>query len=580
LLVFLCGVIVSLLVWWPMLASYPKTPELDGRLFFFQLEIGRAPLFRYHELSLWNPFDCRGVPFWDYPENVTGSPLFFLTLPFKAIVQYYAFIIVHCALGFTGTWLLARDDVKLDRPAAFVAAAAFALSASLTFQVAGGHIPFVGFWDFPLLLFLWRAGERDIRAAVGLGILYSWMIYHGATYPTPFCTAGLIAEGLLRIRSPRRFLAIARAGVLTAVTAITLSAARLLPLIDQFRSHVRPNPYPDVDAVSLKTVWAMFTLRTLDWSSHINGQEYVWNEYTAYVGLAGVALVALGAVLALSRAPWLVALALALFVLMLGHFAEYAPWSVLNHHVFPYTSMRVPSRFRLMLALPMALFIGIAVEEGTKLVRRLTGSGKIADGARTFLLGLALISVGDAVGFGISKIQMHFNGAPLSAIPSSPNFHYGGAGLASDFIDLPRQNRGWLGCRGYEWVFHSNAPVWQGDVPQAKAADAGAVVEHTSRTQNTFTLDVDVTNEQGARVLLNSGYEVGWHSSVGTVVEDNDLLAVDLPRGKHQVRLDYRPAKLTLGLVMSGVAATGIVAFFILHARWRRRRRATVRRSA
>lgn len=570
LLLFVCGFVVSLFVWWPMLVLHPHTPELDGHQFLFMLEIGRAPILKYHELPLWNPFDCHGMPSWDHPENITASPLFFLTLPLSGLLQYYAFILFHSSVGFVGMWILARDDVKLSRTASFVAAASFTLAASQTFQVAGGHITFAGFWCFPLALYMWRAAENDVRWAVGLGLLLAWMIFHGATYPTPFCSLALIFEGATRLGSLRKIGAIVKAGVVTGVTALSVSAVRLLPLADQFRSHVRPNPYPDVDHTTAKNVWAMLTLRTLDWSSHLPGSQYVWNEYVAYVGFAGIALIIIGAFLATHRAPWVVILGGFLLLVMVGHFAKWAPWSILNHHVFPYTSMRVPSRFRLVLATPFALCLAIAVEDGPKALLRLTGKPKIADTGRALLLGFALIAVGDAVGFGISKVQMHFNGAPPALVVRSDRFYYGGAGLSSDFADVPRQNRGWLGCRLIEWVFHQGAPVWTGDVPQARAADASVVVESVSRTNNTFSLEVEVTADRG-KVLLNSGYDASWQTTVGTVVAEGDLLALEVPRGHHTIHMQYRPKKLVPGAILSALGLGGAIAFLVLVSRRRRR---------
>jgi uncharacterized membrane protein YfhO len=91
------------------------------------------------------------------------------------------------------------------------------------------------------------------------------------------------------------------------------------------------------------------------------------------------------------------------------------------------------------------------------------------------------------------------------------------------------------------------------------AVDEGAVVEVANRTHNTFTIDVDA--KRPARILVNSGYDRGWQSDVGTVVEDKQLLAVDLPPGRHKVHLRYWPRRLTLGLWLSVLGLLGSLAF-------------------
>lgn len=88
--------------------------------------------------------------------------------------------------------------------------------------------------------------------------------------------------------------------------------------------------------------------------------------------------------------------------------------------------------------------------------------------------------------------------------------------------------------------------MWVGDVPQARAVDDGAVIEVANRTHNTFTIDVNVTRP--SRIRINSAYERGWQTNVGTTVDDDHLLALDLPAGHHRVQMRYRPRRLTLGI--------------------------------
>src|SRR4051812_14517442 len=87
--------VLFVVVWWPMFRNYPRTAIEDGHYFFHQIEISKAALRRYHELPLWNPFDCRGIPMWDHPENITASPIFYLTLPFSAGVTIIAWNMAH-----------------------------------------------------------------------------------------------------------------------------------------------------------------------------------------------------------------------------------------------------------------------------------------------------------------------------------------------------------------------------------------------------------------------------------------------------------------------------------------------------
>ena len=95
-------------------------------------------------------------------------------------------------------------------------------------------------------------------------------------------------------------------------------------------------------------------------------------------------------------------------------------------------------------------------------------------------------------------------------------------------------------------------------VPVAKVDD-GAVITSVSRTRNTFTLEVDASRP--SRILLNSGYDRGWRSNVGTVIELSHQLVLELPAGHHAVKMRYWPEKLTLGVSVSLVGLLGSLLF-------------------
>jgi hypothetical protein len=556
------SLLLTVYAWWPMFLAYPKTPEEDGRHFFFQFETVKAAIRTYHEMPLWNPFDCHGIPLWNHPESMAGAPILLLTVGLTTTVTMMLWNIIHVAAGFVSMWLLARDDIKLSRLAAFIAATMWAFGTAHTSHYAGEHETLAGFLYAPLLLFLWRKAEDNWNARVGLGIVVALMVYEGATYPLPYTLLFLALETLTRLRSVERIKKIVLAGATVGATGIVLSAARLLPLMDELSFHKRPME-PDFDHLwHIKSIVEMYVQRTPHWRSHFPDQQYVFGEYLTYIGWLGVALVLLGMAVSAAEHAWLLVLSALTFVFMLGHFAPWAPYTWLQAHMLPFKSMRVPSRYRILLLLTLSLYVGIAVDKVPELVRLRCGQARLAGAIRAALVGIALVAAGDAIGLGQEILVFRFNGTPEQRVARATRFHYGGTNLTPDFIDQPRQNQAWFGCRHYTWAFAANAPVWGGDVPQAKAAEPDAMnVEVANRTHNTFTVDVDVLRP--SRVLLNSGYDRGWTTDIGTVVENPDhLLAIDLPAGRHRVHAKYWPRYLTLGLWMTMLGVLATVAFF------------------
>jgi hypothetical protein len=225
----------------------------------------------------------------------------------------------------------------------------------------------------------------------------------------------------------------------------------------------------------------------------------------------------------------------------------------------PFKSMRVSARFRLLLMMPIALWIALATERGPQLVAR--WSPRWGKTLQAVLVGCALLVAGDAAGLGHDLIVPRFSGPPeKKEIVASPRFYYGGPGLTPDPIDQPRQNRASHACRA-AWAWHTRAALWDGDVPQARAADDGATIDAVARTHNKFVLDVTATRP--TRILLDSAYEESWRSDVGAVVDDHDLLAIDVPAGHHHIKARYWPRRFTIGLVVSFVAIVASLGYLL-----------------
>jgi len=549
---------LTIWAWWPMFAAYPGTSIEDGHYFHQMVAISKAAVWQYHEVPLWNPFDCRGIPMWDHPENITASPIFWLTVPFSTTVTIILWNVVHLAAGFVGMWLLVRSELKLGQMTALIAACFWAFAASHTMHYAGEHEALISFLDAPILLLLWRRAEKSWSYAVGTGLAFAWMVYDGATYGLPHTCVLLAIETATRVWPPRRGLRVLAAAVVVGVVGLSVGASRLLPLMDQFAFHKRPALYPDVDHLAnWQTLRDMYTMRSPHWRSRFPPQQYLFGEYLSYIGWLGVILCFLGMIASATEATWLVWVAGGLFILMLGHFSPKAPWSVLHAHVFPFKQMRVPARFRLLLMVPISIWIAAGTEYVPAFVRKF--SPRWGSAVRVVLVGCALLCAGDVVGLGQEMIRVRFTDAPEQPVTAAPRFYYGGPGLTPDFIDQPRQNRAYLGCRSYEWSFVTDAPLWEGDVDQARAVDDAVIVDSVSRTHNTFTAVVDV--KRPGRLLLNSGYDRGWRSNVGTVVEVSHQLALELPPGHHVVRMRYWPQKMTLGVTISSLGLLGSLLF-------------------
>lgn len=550
-----CG--LALYLYWPSMATYPALPWGDGQYTHRLVEAAKVSVRRYHELPLWDPFECAGRPLWDEPESIVAAPLMFLMQPLSTTVTMRLWNILHHVTGFICMWLLARHELRLSRGAALVASTVFSLTLANVGQYVGGHAALVGMLHAPLAILFWRRAETDLRFAVGLGLLLAWTFLEGGGYPAAYIGLMLAIETLIRLR-PSRGLSILKGGETALVTFVAVGAARVLPVIDQLAHHKRALASEN-DALSLRTLCDMYLARTHEWK--VPGQAYVWPEYSAYLGAILVALALVGVVLSLRDYAWFAALGMSIFLLMLGHFSRWAPWHLLKGHVFPFRSMRVPSRFRLLFALFLGGWAGFAVDRIPAVVARWIGF-RTRTAVRTAVLGVALIGAGDALSIAMTRVASAYTEPPEKAVDASPRLFIGGQ--LAQFVDQPKQNQGRVNC-WEEWNFTEGAPVWQGDVPQAKAESDDVTVRSVSRTQNTFTIDVEAKGP--SRVRVNTPWERGWRTDVGKIAQDHKLLVVDVPAGPSQIHLKYWPHGLTLGFLLTGFGTVAAVAFIVLESR-------------
>lgn len=560
------AIALSAFAWWPMIAAYPNTQSGDGPPYQKTLEATRIAVVRFHELPLWNPYECGGLPLWDNPQGPAAAPLAWLIFLTSTTKAMYAWYLLHSAAGFLCMWVFARRDLSLSRAASLVAACAWAFSGFHQQHYSGGHFTFVPFLYFPLAFHLWRKAEREMRAAVLLGLLVAWMMLEGAVYPLPHLAVMLFAETLTRAWPAKRLLPIGRAALVVFAVGFSVAACRFLPVADQLRSHTRGLAV-ETDAIQWETLKDMFVARSH--ARPVMGQTYVWPEYGTYFGPILFTLAVIGLLVSGLENAWLVGVFALAFALMLGHAGPYAPWSILKAHVFPFTEMRVPSRFRVEVSMFFAAFIGLAIDRLPRLARRLLGKTRLPDVSGTMraaMVGIALIGVGDMLGVGITWFQTCFGNPPLAAVQPSTRLYLGGPDMTPSMNDQPRQNRGRLQCWD-EWGFGAGAPLWEGDLPQARAADDAVTVEVANRTQNTFTIDV-VASRPG-RVLVNTSYDRGWRTDVGTTADASKQLAIDVPAGRNRLHVAYWPHGLTAGFLLSALGIAGVIAFFVRRARQR-----------
>jgi hypothetical protein len=236
-------------------------------------------------------------------------------------------------------------------------------------------------------------------------------------------------------------------------------------------------------------------------------------------------------------------------------------------HLLPiYASLRVPSRFLCPAAVPFAL---VAVSTLVWGRRALASAGLRPALMRAFLVAEVVLVAGVAIDMCTTAAPLlELRDLPMARGPARRDFAQRGGdyGRLSSF---PVLGIGTRQCNTpIEWK--PAAGVVEGEGPQARVepATAGTVAETGwSPSRLSFTVELSAPGT----LVVNQNYETGWRTSAGEIgafqsagqplwrpgqvappgPEAIGLLAVSLPAGRHEVRLQHRPVGLAAGVVLS-----------------------------
>jgi hypothetical protein len=507
------------------------TETTDAQHFSLYEETARLTLTHFHELPLWNPYYCGGIPALGTPSARFASPTFLFTLLFGTLRAEPLILMAMTVVGLEGAYryALARGG---GAAGALLAAPIFALCGCFARWQSFAWTNFYGFQLVPWVLL----GFRDLCRGSRRGVLVfastlAWMIGFGGTYAAPITALATVTEAiqalLARRHRPGNFARLAAAVGAAAAFALALSLFRLWPVAENLSASPR---------VLGGTEWT--TLESLRRDLFGDpAQKYLHGDYLA--GLFVLPLFLLGGLR--RRAMPILITSLFWLWLALGYGVKPSLFALLRT-VPPYTMLRAPERILPLFVLGFAVVTSLALRRLEVLCRR----------APTAVL-LVLGSVGV---FGMNLFTLVRNAsetakartmiAPPAVVHREFRQTRGNRWLAFYYAEA---SRGTLAC--FDDYNVAESPDLRGDLPHEeylKDTDAGMVTETAWAPGR---LELKVALLRPARVYVNQNWHPGWRASRGIVVADHGLLAIDLPAGVHDVVLRFLPRSAILGSLAS-----------------------------
>jgi len=600
LLVAVAAALVAPAFRWPARWGDPY----DWRYFQASEEAARVSVADYHQAPLWNPYMCGGEVLLANPQSTAASPTFLLTLAFGTPLGLKLAVFVLLLAALHGMYLLARR-YALSPTGALVSAVAYGTCGWFAMHLSSGHINFAGAALYPYLIYGYRRGlDGDWRWALFGGASVAAMIGLGGTYTAPMGAVLLGTIALADAVAERRARPLAIA-LVVGVSAAALAAVRLLPVLEFAHDHPRHVAENDSnDAFDL--LRAFFAWRNT--LAPTSGHAYWWHEYCCHLPylaleLAAIALVRvrparrprdllrdwLPAIVAvawtmidlaiigtgahratilrawyrdayhffcLAAALWtvrgappplrrLVPVIVVAIGIAVGNAWPHGPWWLLRHLPL-YADLRVPSRYLVLAALPIALAAGFGLDYllGT-LARRFPSLPR----ARLAIAAVAIAAV-EGIAFAMPTwINVFTIDAPARPYRS---FHQEDGDIRAMFVGI-LENRGTLHC-------DEEAPLQRGEldrgdnVEQVRLVDpAAGTARQTRWTPNAIEIALDLSRP--ADVLVNQNWNEHWRADGAEVKDVAGRLAVHADAGRRAVVLRYRPRSFVVGAWVSAVAA-------------------------
>ena len=530
--------------------NIPGNAVSDQDQYYLIFGITRETLIKYHQLPLWNPYFCGGIPNLAYPVSLSFlSPFIIPVLLFGEVVGSKFILLSSTIFGMYGMFLLSRH-LKFGFFTSYLPPIIFLFNTKFTFWfILLGHSPeAASLCILPWIFLYYLKGLNSKKELLLGGVFFSMSIFTSASNLLPFTVIFLTIYALCESVKTKSLGPLTTLVLLLIITS-SISAIRLLPSYEYMQVYPRSkHTYHYGGYTAVETLYNALT----------SNSGLSWN-YTAYIGFIPLFLTLL-TLHSEYKKVWPLVVTCLFFILYSIAGEGYSGFYKLLHSLPILDMVRDPH------VLIVFSIFSIAVLSGTALSR-------LEKKNKSFVYTLIIIVVVSWVLIDLLSASLPIVSATYVVTPIAneqitenrdsslsmeiSDRYIPGTIATSDYIPY-LFNRGRLNCYFPMPVPRAAIPKYDRDTlnPQYRGEafllNGGGNATIIAYSPN--IVNVKVSANKNDTLVLNQNFYPGWHTTSifdDTVHPSNNLISVNVTSEDKYVNLYYLPLSFVVGSIIS-----------------------------
>lgn len=369
-------------------------------------------IIKYHQLPLWNPYHCGGIPKIGNPQSNFLNPLFLIVLISGPVVGYKILFLTYFFIGLYGFYLLGQY-LKISKISSIALSATYMFSGITFMPLASGVTNFFPLALLPLLYLSF------LKKQVLLSGLILTLIFFGGYHYILNIILFLFIISLTEIYSQKSLQPL-KTFIISSLVFLSLSSIKLIPMLEITLSYPRfsnegfsgyslsslaNSLFNREQAIENFPSWGVNNLNFfsgINWDIHENGM---------YVGLASFILFLFGIKKQYKKHKKLLFVFLFFLILSFGLNIFPSPYKILHDLPF-FNFMRVAQRYSYFFMIFYVIFVGFGLDY---LIKKFKISKKI-------VILFIIINTIDLFIVNKKIVDASFNSPPLPTIEKTENF--------------------------------------------------------------------------------------------------------------------------------------------------------------